>query len=867
MMATRGTAGDLTPMMRQYMEVKRAYPDCLLMFRLGDFYELFFEDAREAASILQITLTSRENKGQRIPMCGIPHHASINYISRLIAAGRRVVVCDQVEDPRKAKGLVKRAVTRVFTPGTLLEDEMLSPRANNYLLALAPGRDGRVGLAYADVSTGEFRACELAAVEEALAEVERIAPREILLPDGADELAERLASGESATLTRRDGYLFSPEVARERLLARFGVATLDGFGCEGMPQAVGAAGALLSYVEETQQGAATHLRRLSTYSPREGMALDPATQRNLGLFAGVEGRPGTALVDVLDETCTPMGARLLRRWLQRPLTDVRLIARRHEAVEDLCDWEMREKVGACLERIADLERLASRVACGTANPKDLLSLASSLRACADLARLGPSFPEGGLLRELTEAVDPVEEAASLIERAVAPDAPAVLRDGGVIREGYSEELDRLRRLSGEGRSWIAGLQQRERERTGISSLKVGYNKVFGYYIEVTKPNLHLVPEDYERRQTLAQAERFVTEELKAREAEVLGAQERARELEAELFSALVGEVAALSGRILATAAAVASIDALRSLAEAAVRRGWVRPVVDDSLVFDAREARHPVLEAVMGRDAFVPNDIVLDGERERLLIVTGPNMAGKSTYIRTAALLAILAQTGSFVPASRARIGLVDRVFTRIGASDDLARGMSTFLVEMSEAANILNNATERSLVILDEVGRGTSTFDGMSIAWAVAEDLHDRVRARTLFATHYHELTELGERLAACRNYTIAVREWEGKVIFLHRVVPGSADRSYGIHVAELAGLPAKVIERARHILEELESRQMAHKEGEPVQMPLFFPEHPLLERLRAIDVERLTPLEALTLLAELVREAGGRVGGGSGG
>jgi len=860
-------AGDLTPMMRQYMEVKRAHPGCLLMFRLGDFYELFFQDAKEAADILQITLTARENRGQRVPMCGIPHHASANYICRLINAGRRVVVCDQVEDPRKAKGLVRRAVTRVYTPGTVLEDEMLSPRANNYLAALAPGENG-FGLAYADVSTGEFRVCQLDSEAEALAELGRVAPAEVLLPEDADSLAERVASDGSTTVTRRESYLFAADVAREGLLSRFGVATLVGFGCESLPQAVGAAGALLDYVEETQQGAAGQLRRLSTYSPLEGMALDPATQRNMELFAGTGGRPGGGLIYVLDETATAMGARTLRRWLARPLADVAAIARRHEAVAHLAgDYELRGDLGAVLSRVADLERLSSRAACRSATPKDALALAASLRACGQIRALAPSLPEDGLLRELAFAVDPVEEVACLVERGVAPDAPALLRDGGVIREGYSEELDRLRVLSGEGRSWIAGLQRQERERTGIASLKVGYNKVFGYYIEVTKSNLSLVPADYERRQTLAGAERFVTEELRRRESEVLGAQERASELEAELFSALVAEVATYCERLLSTAAAVAALDSLRSFAEVAVGRGWSRPVVDDSLLFEAKDARHPTLEAAMGADRFVPNDVVMDGGGARLLIITGPNMAGKSTYIRAAALLVILAQAGSFVPAASARIGLVDRVFTRIGASDDLARGMSTFLVEMSEAANILNNATERSLVILDEVGRGTSTFDGMSIAWAVAEDLHDRVRARTLFATHYHELTELGERLPACRNYTIAVREWRGKVIFLHRVVPGAADRSYGIHVAELAGLPALVVERARQILAELESREVARRKGEPVQMPLFLPEHPLLERLRAVDPETLTPLEALSMLAELVREAGGEAGEKAGG
>ncbi|MDR7556340.1 MAG: DNA mismatch repair protein MutS [Armatimonadota bacterium] len=858
--------GSLTPMMRQYHELKARYPGALLMFRLGDFYELFFEDARIAARELDIVLTSREvGKGRRVPMCGVPYHALTSYVARLVERGYRVAICDQVEDPRKARGLVRRAVTRVVTPGTVMDAALLPGGEHRYLAAVV-GSGDRWGLAAADLTTGDLVATQLEgdeACRRLADEVARFEPREVLVPQAdADALTAALGP---VRLTPVDAWWFDPSAARRTLLEQFQVATLDGFGAEGLPLAVGAAGALVQYLHQTQLSALAHLRALRVYSVDACLQLDETTRRNLELVRNARdgSRRGT-LLEALDETVTPMGSRLLREWLLRPLVDVEAIRARQRAVEAaLAHRSLRGEARELLKALPDLPRLVGRIGHGSATPRDLATLRGALERLPALRAALAGIP-GERFADLADRIDPHPALAALLGRALVDDPPVSARDGGIIRPGYDADLDRLRAGAAEGRAWIAGLEAAERARTGIKSLKVGFNKVFGYYIEVSNANRHLVPADYQRKQTLTGAERYVTPELKAREAQILGAEERTHELEHDLFVALRDSAAAHAPALLATAAALAEADVLLGLAEVAERYGYVRPEVVTEPVLEIRAGRHPVVERMLHGERFVPNDLVLDVEDRAILIVTGPNMAGKSTLLRQAALVTIMAQMGAFVPAASARIGIADRIFTRVGATDDLAAGRSTFLVEMQEVTRILLGATRQSLVILDEVGRGTSTYDGMSLAWAVVDYLRDRIGARTLFATHFHELTELADLLPRVHNVAMRVREEAGRIVFLHEVAEGRADRSYGIHVAQLAGMPAEVLDEARRILQQLEAA--GARPGDPGappvpararrarQLPLALElPSPLEDELLALPIEAMTPLDALQTLAAL--------------
>jgi len=855
---------DLSPVRKQYLEIKRQHPDAIVFFRLGDFYETFDADAEVAARELDIVLTSRNvAKGNRVPMAGIPFHAAENYLARLIERGYHVAICEQVGE-MPVRGLFPRQVVRVVTPGTVVEPGLLPGDANNYLAAAAV--DGsRVGLAYADVSTGEFAGTQFESSDPLGAlrhELVRLRPAEVL---AAESLP---ANGEwPGHLTRLPDWRFGLERALEQLKAHFGAATLDGFGLAGMPLVVSAAGAILDYLTETQKAALGLLTRFSTYSLDDFMVLDAATRRNLELTETLRaGEVRGSLLGVLDRTITPMGRRLLRQWISKPLLDLSLIHTRQDQVSQLvADGILRAEVRRSLAEVGDLERLTNRAAAGMAVPRDLAALRELLERLpavrAPLQACG-----GGALQPVLDALDPCTDLFELLQRAIAETPPATLAHAGVIRAGYSAELDNVVRASADARDWIANLEAVERERTGIKSLKVGYNKIFGYYIEVTRANAGSVPEAYIRKQTLVNAERYITPEMKEYESLVLSAEERIRAIEAGLFGELCAQVGAASPRLLGTARAVATLDVIASLAEAAALGGYVRPEMVEGEPFEIRDGRHPVVEEFLHGERFVPNDAVLE-EGERVRVITGPNMSGKSTYLRQVALIALMAQMGSFVPARSARLCLIDRIFTRIGAQDEIHAGQSTFMVEMVETANILHHATRRSLLILDEIGRGTSTYDGVSIAWAVVEYIHNhpRLRARTFFATHYHELTRLAETLPGVRNYNVAVAEEAGKVVFLHRIIPGGADRSYGIHVAELAGLPRPVIQRAQEILAQLESdsRRLHAEDRAPSRQLALFPEtNPLLDEIRALDVESLTPLEALNRLYEWQKRFAGEGG-----
>jgi DNA mismatch repair protein MutS len=867
-----------TPLMRQYTAIKREHPSALLFFRLGDFYELFFDDAVLASKELQITLTSRnKEKGIAVPMCGVPYHAAEGYISKLIRKGFKVAICDQMESPKVAKKLVRREVTRVVTPGTAA-DSSLSSEENNFLAALARINDG-VGFAALDLSTGEFRATEFSGEDAARRiqeELAQLRPKEILYgssaplfesPDSRSRLCGEGIVGNCAE-TPLDDWIFAPDHAIPLLENHFGVLSLEGFGLAGKPAAVSAAGAILYYVRSTQRGALHHVDRIGFYERQNCLVLDAVTVRNLELieplFAGTDA--GITLFRSIDLTVTPMGKRLLRSWLLRPSIEITEINLRLDAVETLVkDTVAREELRRALDGILDLERLLSRVTLETANPRDVLALAASLGKIPAvrnlLARL--SVERWGRLHQ---SVDDLGDVRERIEKTIVPEPPISLSDGGVIQSGVEKELDELRDLSRNSKQYLAQIEQRERQRTGIGSLKVKFNSIFGYYLEVSKPNLHLVPPDYERKQTLVNAERFTTPELKEYEAKILDAQEKIIEIERRLFAELRTAIAAEAKRIRQTALALAEVDVLASLAHIAALRNYCRPKFDDSSDIEILEGRHPVIEQqeLGGGERFVPNDLYLNSTTHTVLVLTGPNMGGKSTYLRQAALIVILAQMGSFVPARSARLGIVDRVFTRIGASDNLARGRSTFMVEMTETAAILHTATSRSLILLDEIGRGTATYDGLAIAWAAVEYIHARTQGKTLFATHYFELTELAERLSGVKNYRVSVKETGGGIVFLRKVEPGAADRSYGIEVAKLAGLPQEVIERAREVLAEHESAEQqvtGHlspgAEPPPPQLTIFTPlSQPVLEKLREVDLNRLTPLEALNLLAELKRQ-----------
>ncbi len=864
-----------TPMMRQYLDTKSRYPDAILFFRLGDFYEMFFEDALAASEALQITLTARSKGDEKVPMCGVPHHAARGYVAKLLEKGFKVAICDQVEEPGKSQ-IVRREVTRVVTPGMVLDDQVLDPREASYLGAVALG-DGGAGLALLDASTGELRVGEVRDGGRLVDELRRAGVRELVFPAGAD--AARAAAVETAVgvpaARRPDAEFARPE---ERLGRHLGVASLDGFGVAGLPLGLAAAAAALAYLAETQRAAPRHVDRISRLATDDALLLDEATRTNLELERTLSGgRKKGTLLALLDRTVTAPGGRRLAEWLRYPLTDLGAIGARLDAVEDLAASAVaREDLVEALRPVADAERLLSRLVLGQGNARDLRALAGALLALPALADL-LAARGAALLVDAARRVRGLEDLAALLDRAVAEEPPPSLDQGGLIRRGHSRELDEIVAIAEDGKGVIARLEAKERERTGIGSLKVRYNRVFGYYIEVTKPNLHLVPNDYERRQTTVGGERFATAELKVFEEKVLTAEERRFALEARLFEELRAQAVGAAPRIRTAADAVATADALLSLARVAAERGYVRPEVDRSEALEIEDGRHPVVEALLagGPASFVPNDLAVASRgvpecvnHGTLLVVTGPNMAGKSTVMRQAALVTLLAQMGSFVPAKRARVGIVDRIFTRVGASDDLARGRSTFMVEMTETSAILHNATRRSLVVLDEIGRGTSTFDGVSIAWAVAEHLHDVVGCRTLFATHYHELQDLARERPGVRNLTVAVREVGDQVIFLRKLVQGGASRSYGIEVAKLAGLPAEVLARAREILRNLEALEVdegghaalargRRRRSDPSsQLGLFGgaadpAAEEVAKALRALDLDALRPLDALNLLA----------------
>jgi len=886
-----------TPMMQQYEEAKRACPDALLLFRMGDFYELFHDDAKTAARVLNLALTSREKGAGAIPMAGFPHHQLEGYLGKLIAAGHRAAVCEQVEDPKQAKGLVRREVTRVVTPGTVTDEALLDPREANYLAAVAPppaGRDEPLGLAWVELSTGRFTATGCAAGELA-DHLARLQPAECLIAeDGAPGAVTskqatagsdanpahgRLpAAGSETMLTQRPAWAFGQDEAHAALEKHFGTRTLEGFGftdTQADQQAIRAAGAVLDYLTETQRTGLEHVDRLVPYARRDTMEIDQSSRRSLELTRTIrDGRREGSLLGVLDRTVTAMGSRMLAEWLANPLSRREPIVRRHEAVEELLgDPALCDALRDALKQVYDLERLLGRVATGRASPRDLAFIGRSLRLLPTVkakltARRSP------LLSELEEGIDLCGELSERLVAALVDDCPLSARDGGFIRPGFHPPLDELNDLARGGKQWIAGYQAQESKRSGIPNLKIGFNKVFGYYIEVTHAHRDKIPDDYIRKQTLKNAERYITPELKEYEEKVLSADEKAKEIEYELFVALRNQVAAERRRMQRTADVLARLDVLLGLADLARANNYSRPEMTDEPVMELVDGRHPVVEQIEPEGTFVPNDAHLGGDAGTLLLITGPNMAGKSTYIRQVALIALMAQIGSFVPARKATLGVADRIFARVGASDELTRGQGTFMVEMTETARILNTATRHSLVILDEIGRGTSTYDGISLAWSVAEHLHDRIGCRTLFATHYHELTDLRQELTGLRNFNVAVREWQEEVVFLHKIVEGTADKSYGIHVARLAGVPREVVERAKDILGQLEAEhhdasgrsriaQGEKKRAGQMQLTLFAPlDHPLLDELRALDLDDVSPREALRRLeqwqSDLKREAG---------
>ncbi len=865
--------------MRQYLEAKQQYRDAILFFRMGDFYEMFYEDALVAARALELTLTSRAKDGQgAIPMCGVPHHAMESYLGRLVKKGFRVAICDQVEDPRKAKGLVRREVVRVVSPGTLTDAHYLDAREPAFLMSLAPAATGStslMGAALIDLSTGEFSTAEYAGADglQALAdELVVLHPREIVVPADLDTAALLPSLRESGIpVTRLDGWSFEPESARRTLLDQLRTQSLEGFGLERHVGAICAAGGLVHYLRDTQKADLAHVRAVAFRAAAECLLLDPITLKHLEVVESMEGGRTGSLLHEIDRTCTPMGARLLRNWLLRPLVSRDRIHDRLDAVEELAfKTTERGKFREVLKTVYDLERLVARAALGTAGPRDLVALKQSL-AVVPRGRLFLDAFQTPLIGSLVSELDDLTDLREAIDRMLVDDPPALARDGGLIRDAVDTEIDDLRRISRSGKQVIAELEDRERRRTGIASLKVRYNRVFGYYIEVSKSNLHAVPVDYIRKQTIAGGERFITPALKEYEEKVLGADERINERELELFEQLRLQVAAEATRIQSTARALASLDVLAALAETATVSNYVKPYVHDGDELLVSDGRHPVVER-HANGTFVPNDVHLDNTNHQLVVLTGPNMGGKSTYLRQTALMCVLAQAGSFVPASRAKLGIVDRIFARVGASDNIARGQSTFMVEMQETANILHCSTARSLVVLDEIGRGTATFDGLSIAWAVAEYLatNGRGRPKTLFATHYHELTDLADALPGVVNYHVIAREWRDDIVFLHKIEPGRSDRSYGIQVARLAGLPPTVISRAKEILAALERDELARSgrpslsetPDEPQQQLGLFQlgaahEDAIVRRLRELDPNRLTPLEALALLAELKKEA----------
>lgn len=892
----------LTPMMQQYLETKAQVPDALLFFRLGDFYEMFNDDAVTAARELEITLTGRgHGEGERIPMCGVPHHSAENYILRLVEKGYKVAICEQTEDAAEAKGIVRREVVRVVTPGTVMESRALQEKANRYI-ASAVHKDGRFGLSFCDLTTGELLVVEHGTEQAMLDELIRHQPAEVVLPAGETGAAFAVTAKEllNCVLTQAEDKTDKPARATEALLQHFGVISVESFGLADKPLAVSAAGMLLAYLQVTQKRNLQHLKMPAYITSDEFMTIDSFSRRNLELVETLrdKGKHGS-LLGLLDETVTAMGGRLLRRYVERPLANRERIEERLDAVQELFKGLLlREDLRGLLDAVYDLERLVGRVAYGTANARDLLAIGSSLAVLPELkGRLEST--DSALLQKIGKRIGHFDEITGLIARAIVDEPPAGVKDGGVIRDGFHEKLDTYKTASRDGKQWIAALEQQEREKTGIRSLKVGFNKVFGYYLEVSKANVHLVPDTYERKQTLTNGERYITPELKEKESLILEAEEKMIDLEYQLFCEVRDQVSAVLGAIQQAAESIAQVDVLQSLATVSAKRRYTRPEITTGEEIEIREGRHPVVEAMLKGEPFVANDTLLDNGEHQISLITGPNMAGKSTYMRQVALIVLLAQMGCFVPADHAKIGIVDRVFTRIGASDDLAGGQSTFMVEMVELANILHHATRKSLIILDEIGRGTSTFDGISIAQAVVEYLHgsNRVGAKTLFATHYHELTKFTENFEGVRHYSTHVQEKGDTIVFLRKILPQAADRSYGIQVAKLAGLPQEVLARAREILQELEGgkgevpaaevvreaavayQAVAETETETAQeqpkaakpkksaavptgqLSLFATEeeNPILEELRTLDVMGLTPLDAINLLYKLHQKARG--------
>ena len=880
----------MTPMLAQYRQIKARFPDAIVLFRLGDFYETFEDDAKTAARELELVLTSRSfAKGLRLAMAGVPHHHVQSYIARLIERGHKVALVEQLEDPRKTRRLVKRDVIRVITPGTVVEDALLRPKSENFLAAIAaplPRAGERpdmraFGLALLDLSTGEFATTQIDGVDaeaQLIDELQRVQASEIVLPPslhGQDAFVSRLKSIRPARLSPVEQQTDEPQSARHLLTEHFGVATLDAFGCEQLPLAVAAAGAALHYLKSNQPGgesasALLHVNHLWTFSLADSMTLDAATRRNLELTSTLQGdgKSPRSLFGVLDRTVTAMGARLLKRWIQQPLLDLREIHARLDAVDELHrEAFLREDLRKLLEGLYDVERLVGRIGFGNANARDLIALKVTLARLPHIkARLAPA--QSARLRELEQSLDDLQDVAVMLDQALVDHPPIVVREGGLIKQGYDAALDDLRSRLADGRQWLADLEERERRRTGIKNLRVRYNEVFGFFIEVPRSAAARVPRDYERRATITHAERYATPELKTQEARILAAEDRAKDLEYDLFVQVRRSVAQHMLRLQAAARALAQIDAWHALAEVAARDSYIKPIVDDGDTIDIRQGRHHVVERFLRDERFVPNDVRLDGEEQRVLILTGPNMSGKSVFVRQAALIVLMAQIGSFVPAGYARIGLTDRIFTRVGASDDIAQGRSTFLVEMSEASHILRHATPRSLVVLDEVGRGTSTYDGISLAWAIAEELHNVVGAKTLFATHFHELTRLeaDESIrahgGAVRNFTMAVKEQAGGLVFLRQVIPGGAERSFGVHVARLAGLPARVVDRAEGMLQQLEASraektpggtQVVLAEDRAVYDERAVAWRGVLRELMSADIANLTPLQALNLLNAL--------------
>ena len=868
-----------TPLMKQYAQVKAKHPDTILLFRMGDFFETFEEDAKITSRVLGITLTRRGNGAAgEIPLAGFPHHALDAYLPKLLKAGYRVAVCEQMEDPRFARGIVKREVIEVVTPGVAFSDRVLEQKQNNYLAAvavptpLATGTD-LIGFAYVDVTTAEFRAGEFPL--KALAEqVSSVSPAEIIVQKRDLGMLRALLAGVFAGLySTLDDWVYTEDYARELITRQLNTQSLKGFGLEERNLAVIAAGAAMHYLQETQKSNLLHIRRITPYDAGDHIVLDPSTKRNLEITASATGSSDGTLFGVLDRTSTPMGGRLLKQWVNNPLNSVEAIRRRLDAVEEFVrSSPLLDSTEKVLGRIGDMERLNTRVCTARATPREMVALKAALQSVAG-ARGAIEHAQAPPLAEIRDGLHMLPGTVALLEKGIEPEPPPALADGGVIRKGYNPELDGLRTLAYSGKQWIAQMQKKERERTGISSLKVGFNNVFGYYIEITNTHREKIPSDYLRKQTLTNAERYITPELKEYEEKILHAEEKILSLETRIFNDIRLAVAAESDAVQETARALAALDCYCSLARAALELDYTRPEVNDSTVIEIADGRHPVIERLLPPgEKYIPNDVRLDTASDQILIITGPNMSGKSSFLRQTGLIVLLAQIGSFVPARRASLGIVDRIFTRVGASDNISAGESTFLVEMHEAAHIVNTATARSLILLDEVGRGTSTFDGISIAWALTEYLHERVGARTLFATHYHELNELADLFPRIRNFKVDVREYGDRVVFLHKVTAGFADHSYGIHVARMAGLPDEVTDRARSILRNLEGSELSvHEEpggkkkgrirpGE-IQMTLFeMKDDPLREEIARLDVDGMTPLEALKTIAELKKKAGKR-------